>query len=225
MTQAETLTALMQARFSCRAFRPDPVPRSAIESVLNTARHTPSWCNAQPWGVVLTSGPATDGFRTALYEHATSGAKTTPDLESPKSYPGIYGERRRICGWQLYGAVGVTKGDRTASTKQAAENFNLFGAPHVALIHSPKELGPYGALDCGGFITAFCLAAQAHGIATVPQAAIAFHSEFVKDWFGIGDDRLLIAGVSFGYGDESHPANSFRTARAPLDEFVDWREA
>jgi nitroreductase len=29
--------------------------------------------------------------------------------------------------------------------------------------------------------------------------------------------------ISFGYEDEAHPANGFRTGRAPLEEVVEWR--
>lgn len=40
---------LVAARFSCRAYRPDPVPRTAIEQMLEAARLAPSACNQQPW--------------------------------------------------------------------------------------------------------------------------------------------------------------------------------
>ena len=56
MTQLDTLNDLLHARFSCRAFRPDPVPQEHIEQIIEAARHAPSWCNAQPWQVILTSG-------------------------------------------------------------------------------------------------------------------------------------------------------------------------
>ncbi|WP_035654675.1 nitroreductase family protein, partial [Bradyrhizobium sp. STM 3809] len=38
----------MAARFSCRSFRADPVPRAAIERILTAAQKTASWCNSQP---------------------------------------------------------------------------------------------------------------------------------------------------------------------------------
>ena len=102
-------------------------------------------------------------------------------------------------------------------------NFDLFDAPHCAIISSPAELGAYGALDCGGFVTAFTLAAQAEGVATIPQAALAGFSPVLHRHLGIGDDRLILCGISFGYADPDAPANSFRTDRAPVDEIVDWR--
>ncbi|TMV07812.1 nitroreductase [Ruegeria sediminis] len=216
------LDDLLARRHSCRAFRPDPVPRADIERILSSARRVPSWCNAQPWQVVVTSGDETDRFRTALLHEAATGAHA-PDLPFPTSYSGVYQQRRRTCGWALYEAVGVEKGDRAGSAREMMKNFALFGAPHCAIVSSPAELGSYGALDCGGFVTAFTLAAQALGIATIPQAAVASYSPFLHRHFGIPDDRLVLCAISFGYADPDHPANAFRTDRAELDEFVDWR--
>jgi nitroreductase len=222
MTEFETLSALLEARYSCRAFRPDPVPRADIERIIATARLAPSWCNAQPWQLVVTEGDATDRFRTALLEEASKGSGKL-DLAPPEEYPGVYGERRRTCGWQLYDAVGVEKGDRAASAVQMMRNFALFDAPHVAILTSPRALGAYGAMDSGGFVLAFTLAARALGIDTIPQAAVASYPAFVRRWFDIADDRMVLCAISFGYGDPDHPSNSFRTERAAVDEIVEWK--
>lgn len=218
----EDLDALLAERYSCRAFRPDPVPREVIEKIVAAARRVPSWCNAQPWQLVVTSGAETEAFRKAMTETAMQGGHAS-DLPFPKGYSGVYRDRRRDCGWALYEAVGVQKGDRAASAREMMKNYALFGAPHVAIVTSPAELGAYGALDCGGFVTAFCLAARALGVDTVPQAALAGFSPFLRDWFDIPEDRLVICAISFGYADPDHPANSFRTTRAEVDEIVDWR--
>ena len=71
---------LMEGRYSCRAFRPDPVPRVVIERIVDAARKTPSWCNAQPWQVVITSGEETDALRTALREEAKKGVHSSLSL-------------------------------------------------------------------------------------------------------------------------------------------------
>ncbi len=222
MSQIETLDALLSTRFSCRAFKPDPVPRAQIEQIIDTAKRAPSWCNAQPWQLVVTEGDATARFRDALQAEVTTG-QSQLDLEGPSEYPGVYGDRRRAVGWQLYDAVGVTKGDRAASSAQMMRNFALFDAPHVAILTSPRALGGYGAMDSGGFVLSFLLAARALGIDTIPQAAIANYSGFVRDYFDIAEDRMMLCAISFGYADPDHPANSFRTERAPQAEIVEWR--
>ncbi len=218
----DELDALFAARHSCRAFRPDPVPRPTIEQIIATARRVPSWCNAQPWDIALTSGAETDRFRAALQQEMIT-ASPKPDLPFPASYTGVYQDRRRTTGWQLYKAVGVQKGDRAGSARQMMENFTLFGAPHCAILSTPAELGLYGAIDCGSFITGFSLAAQARGVASIAQAAVASYGGFLHRYFDIPDDRHILCAISFGYGDPDHPANSFRTDRADLGTFVDWR--
>ncbi|MGJ4940148.1 nitroreductase [Bradyrhizobium sp. HKCCYLS1011] len=208
----------MRARFSCRRFLPDPVPRATIERILGVAQTTASWCNSQPWRVEITSGAGTEKFRQAMYAAASGGKPTVGDFEFPREYRGVYLDRRRESGFQLYNAVGIPRGDKAGYAKQALENYNFFGAPHVAIIHSDEALGVYGAIDCGGYVTSFMLAAQALGVATVPQAALAFHSDVVRAHFGLGEDRKVICGISFGHPDRDHKANSYRTSRAAITD-------
>lgn len=223
MTQYDTLTDILNTRYSCRAFLPKAVPDATITQIIDAARHVPSWCNAQPWQVVITKGDATDKFRSLMVQTATSGTPPAPDLAWPSKYDGIYGERRRTCGFQLYDAVKIDKSDRAGRAAQMLRNFALFDAPHVAIIHSPANLGPYGAMDTGGFVSAFTLAAAALGVATIAQAAIASYAPQVKDHFQIAQDRLILCAISFGYADAAHPANHFRTGRAAPDDIIVWK--
>jgi len=214
------LDALLRSRHSCRAFRPHPVPDETIAQIVEVAGRAPSWCNSQPWQVIVTRPDETDSLRTALMEAASEPEGGRPDMPFPTAYTGAHRDRRRTCGWQLYDAVGVEKGDRAGSAKQAMENFRLFGAPHTAILTSGAELGPYGALDSGGFLLAFCLAAEAAGVATIPQAAVASQAPLLRDRFAIPEDRLILCTITFGYEDPDHPANAFRTERAPLSEIL-----
>ncbi|SMX40156.1 nitroreductase [Maliponia aquimaris] len=222
MTEAETFAALLKARFSCRGFMPDPVPRDVIEDALADAQHVASWNNVQPWQVIALSPEETAGFATALSANAETATHQS-DIPFPLRYEGIYKERRRACGWQLYDAVGVQKGDRAASGRQMRENFRLFGAPNCLLVTTPKDLGAYGVLDCGAYVMAVMLALQARGVASIAMAAVASFAPFVRARYGIAEDRDLVCAVAFGYADPDHPANSYRTTRAGLDEVVDWR--
>ncbi len=221
--KADILQDILAERFSCRAFKPDPVPRPVIERILAMAQRVPSWCNAQPWKVEIASGASLQGFRSGL-QAAVRAGEAKPDFAWPRAYEGVYQERRRTCGYQLYDAVGVPRGDRAAGARQAMRNFDLFDAPHVAVIHSEEALGPYGAVDCGGFVAGFTLAAQSLGVATIPQAAIASYAAFIRSFFGLPENRLVVCGISFGYADMDAPANGFRTQRAALDDVVAWHD-
>ncbi|MCA8386830.1 nitroreductase [Burkholderia multivorans] len=210
----ETLERIAAERFTCRAYLPDAVPIDVIERIVEIAKRAASWCNVQPWHAIVTSRDTTERFRAALVAHAAQHPGIDADIPFPDEYRGVYGERRREVGYALYAALGIARDDRPARERQVAENFRLFGAPHVALLTIPAELGPYAALDCGAFVASFLLAARAHGVATTAQAGLAHHARFIRRYFGIGDERRFVCGIAFGYADTTHPANAFRSTRA-----------
>ena len=217
MSDVDALERLLADRWSCRGFTDEQVPRDVIERLLTIAQRTPSWCNVQPWQVVITSGEETVRLKEALLESIDYAGT---DFDFPTGYSGVYRERRRASGWQLYEAVGVEKGDREASGLQMLRNFEFFGAPHVAILTTDAELGVYGAIDCGLYVDSFLLAAQALGLGACAQAALAAGAPFLRKWFDLPETRKVVCGISFGYADPDHPTATYRTARAPLDEVV-----
>lgn len=215
-SDAEVLDRLLADRFSCRGFTDEAVDEDVIVAILESAARTPSWCNVQPWQVDVVSGEAVERLRAELMADPTLGS----DYPFPPGYEGEHAERRREVGWQLYRAVGVERGDRDASAREMLRNFEFFGAPHVAIVTAPEPLGTYAAIDCGLFVQSFLLAAQARGVATVAQAALAQKSDVLRRWLDLPSDRLVVCGIAFGHADPDHPANSFRAGRASLDELV-----
>src|ERR1700682_3040662 len=189
------LEELLNERYSVRAFLPQPVPRETIDHVLRVAQRTASWCNSQPWQVLIASGEAKERFRKTIYAEAASGPGHDHDFTPPREYLGVYLERRRESGFQLYNTLGIARGDKAAYAKQALENYNFFGAPHVAIIHTDEPLGVYGAIDCGSYVANFMLPAQALGLATIPQAALAQHSKLIRRHFKLADDRRVVCGI------------------------------
>jgi nitroreductase len=219
-TRIGVLEGLLNERYSCRAFRPDPVPRPTIDRILTVAQRTASWCNSQPWQIVIASGEAKERFRKEIYAEAATGAAEDNDFAFPREYRGIYLARRRESGFQLYNTLGIPRGDKAAYAKQALENYNFFGAPHVAIIHTDEALGIYGAIDCGAYVGNFMLAAQALGLGSIAQAALARRSGLIRRHFKLGDDRRVVCGISFGFPETDHKINSYRTSRASLAEAI-----
>lgn len=213
------LAALLAARYSCRAFREDEVPQETVREIFGLAQRTASWCNTQPWQVVVTRGQATRDLATALLAHAPEHP-VSPDLDLPAGYSGVYDQRRKASGFALYESLGIAREDRASRAEQAMRNFSFFGAPHVAIVTTDREQGTYGAIDCGGYVATLMLAARSVGVDSIAQAAIAMHSDAVRDQLELADDRLVVCAVSFGYADPGHPANGFRTDRATVDDAV-----
>ena len=71
----DVLRRLIFGRATCRAYLPEQVPRDVIRSIVDVARGTASWCNVQPWDLVITSGGSPFGpgrqSRTAQAQDAT----------------------------------------------------------------------------------------------------------------------------------------------------------
>ena len=222
---AGVLDDLLAARYSCRAFHPEPVPEETLQAILQTAQLTASWCNSQSWKLAITRGAGTERLRDALYTAASTGAQDQADIEFPREYRGVHKDRRRISGFQLYNALEIERDDFAGRATQMLENFRFFGAPHVAIVHSDEALGPYGAVDCGGYVANFLNAATAHGVGTIAQAAVAMYPSVLRRELGLDGDRTIVCGIAFGFPDTEHATNSYRTDRAPLSEVVDWIDA
>jgi len=219
-TPDQVLAEILDARYSCRAFGPEPVPEPVIDRMLALAQRTASWCNSQAWQVHLVSGEALAQLTKSLGEHVMSQPQA-PDIPGPTSYDGVYLERRRGAGYGLYEALGIARDDHDGRVTQMLENFRFFGAPHTAVISTPKALGTYGAVDCGAYVSTLLTAAKSLGVDTIAQASIAMYADHVREFLGVAEDRDIVCAVSFGYGDPDHPANAFRTDRADLATVVE----
>ena len=210
----------LNERFSCRKFTSEYPSDQVVRELLTQAQRTASWCNTQPWAVHIVKGQMLKELSDALVLEANSGRKPEPDILFPEKYIGEYKERRKVCGLQLYQSVGIQRGDIDATHEQLLENFRFFGAPYVAFISTPQELGTYGAVDCGLYVSSFMLVAHEMGLATIAQAALASYPDVVRRFLPIEEGRDLLCGISFGLQDESHPVNSYRTERAVIDSAV-----
>lgn len=72
---------LVGQRHSCRAYRPDPVPREHIETMLAAARLAPSACNRQPWRFAVVTAEKTR--RRLFDEGVLPGLRSGWILEAP----------------------------------------------------------------------------------------------------------------------------------------------
>lgn len=71
------------------------------------------------------------------------------------------------------------------------------------------------------FIQNILLAAQEFGLATCPQAAFAEYPDVVREVLNLANVDI-ICGIAIGYEDASHPLNSYRTKREPVEIFTRW---
>ena len=77
---AAALERLLCTRFSARKFQPRAVPRATLDQILQMAQRTPSWCNIQPWQIVMVSGAPLNALRERMWQHARDGAPASPNF-------------------------------------------------------------------------------------------------------------------------------------------------
>jgi nitroreductase len=82
-----------------------------------------------------------------------------------------------------------------------------------------RKLGPGQWADLGGYIHALMFLARAHGLDTCPQESWARMHKIVRTFVKMPPEQMLFCALAIGYGDHAHPANSFRSPRAPLADF------
>ncbi len=213
------VTQAVATRRSVRAFLDREVPDATLRGIFEGAQRAASWCNIQPWRVVVASGDRRRRYIAALSEAASSRPPET-DIPFPGDYPEPYGTHRRACGKALYEAMGVERTDGVGRQAAWMRNFAAFDAPHVALVGLDKRFGMYGTLDLGCWLGTLMLLATAEGVATCAQASLAVYPDIARTFFELPDDVNLIFGVGLGYEDTSAKANDCRTTREPLDRNV-----
>jgi len=209
------IASLLQQRNSTRGFLPDPVAPETLDALFAMAQRAPSWCNIQPWRLVVTDPPLTKTVSEALLACAKSQLPAA-DVPFPLVYPEPYDGFRKKCGGALYGAMGIAREDKSKRYDAWLRNYEIFGAPHLVVVSRDKRLGEYATLDVGVWLGTLLLAAQSLGIHTCPMASIAAYPQPLRELLDIPEDELILFGIAIGNADPKVAANSARTTREPV---------
>lgn len=210
-------------RRSVRGFLPKPVPREVLEEVLALAQRAPSNCNVQPWRVYIASGDTIERLRAALVAAAMKA--DSPAMLAPvDEFVGDYRKKQIACAVELYGKMGIERGDRLGRFNASLRNFQFFDAPHVAYVCMSKSFGIGVALDVGMYVQTLMLAMHSRGVGSCAQASLRAFPELVAAHLGIPDEEQILCGLSFGYEDPSVAANQTRQPRDPISANVFFRD-
>lgn len=216
------------SRRSIRAFLPTPVSRDKVHAILDVARHAASGMNTQPWRVHVLMGAAKQRLSDAIAALDNDGDASTGLAEPYHYYPlewvPPYVDRRRKVGWDLYGLLGIAKGDKARMHAQHGRNYRFFDAP-VGLIFTVDRVMQAGTLmDYGMFLQSVMVAARARGLDTCPQVAFTKFHQVIHAELGIPDSEMVVCGMSLGHANPASVENTLVTERESVESFTTFHE-
>jgi nitroreductase len=218
------IDGVIRGRRSVRGFLSTPVPRQPILEILDVAARAPSGTNTQPWKVIVVTGEKKEALSRELIATAldpeADAAHSQEYAYYPEKWIPPYIERRRKVGYDLYGLLGIAKGDRERMAAQFARNYGFFGAPVGLIFTIDRIMGQGSWLDYGMFLQNVMLAAGGRGLATCPQAAFCKYHRIVSRHLHIPEGEMVVCGMALGYEDPSLIENSLRTERESASNFT-----
>ncbi|MCI2285762.1 nitroreductase family protein [Colwellia sp. MSW7] len=215
-----SVIALLEKRYSTRAYLDTPVSQALLETIFAQAQRAPSNCNVQPWQTYVVSGEKKESLKSDLLKAVMSGVPPNPDFNWLPKYEGIHRERQFGSANALYSSIGVTREDKRGRQLAMLRNWQFFDAPHVAFFTMDKYLDIMGAVDLGIYAQTLSLIMNEHGISSCMQGALGQFPDPVKRSLNLPDNRGILFGMSFGYADEKAPINNTRTNREHMTNAV-----
>jgi LAO/AO transport system ATPase len=207
-------------RRSVRAFLPRPVPRATVERILAVATRAPSGTNTQPWKVYALAGAAKARLTQAIAAAFDAGESTREFDYYPTKWFEPYLGRRRKIGWDLYGLLGIGRGDKAKSHAQHRRNYLFFDAPVGLVFTIDRDLETGSWLDYGMFLENVMVAARARGLDTCPQAAWMEFPQQIAELLGLAPNEQVVCGMALGYADPDAIENRLVTEREPVAGFA-----
>lgn len=217
-----SVMAALEGRRSVRAFLPDPVPPDVVGRILTAAARAPSGSNVQPWQAYVLTGEAKSALQEdVMAAHEAGGGEHAAEYAYyPAAWRDPYLSRRRKVGWDLYGTLGIQRGDTVRMARQHGRNYLFFDAPVGMVFTIDRDLGQGSWMDYGFFLQGLATAARAYGLDTCFQAAFAQYHRILQVRLAIPAERMVVCGMALGHADPDAPENGLLTERAPLDAWV-----
>lgn len=192
----------IQQRRSIRKYKPDAVPKEAIEQIIQAGRLAPSSKNRQPWQFIITTGSAKDESLCAMQR----------GLEREKNAPLLPESAQHLNG-----------AEHTLRIMQKAPVIIYIVNPlglelQRSLTAEERIYEICNAQSVGAAIENMTLTATEQGLGSLWICDIYFAYEELTDWLNI--DGKLLAALAVGYADEAPQARP----RKDISDLVEWRQ-
>jgi nitroreductase len=128
----------------------------------------------QPWRVQVLTGAPLEEFYALVASRAAAGVqeKVQDEVYPPELWESHRSYRLRT-GEDLYGAIGIERGDKAGLQQQFAENYRFFGAPAALFFSLDRRFGAPQWSDMGMLMQTNMLLAVERGLGNCAQECCA----------------------------------------------------
>lgn len=211
----------IKARYSVRAYMPEPVPKEVLAELMEAALRAPSWANTQSWEFAVVGGEVMWELKEVLGAKAAAQEERYPDVPRPE-WPSPYRERRRELGNQIYNLLGIDRNDTEKQLQWFVHMYRFFDAPNAIIVYTDRGLSEWALLNIGLVAQTIALAALNYGLGTTILAAGVSYPDEIRRLLNISDNKQLVLAIAIGYPDLEAKLSKFRSNRVPLDSVVNW---
>lgn len=214
----------IRSRKSIRGFKPDPVPRTVLEEVLQIACRAPSTMNTQPWEFVVVSGPVLKQIVRENVKMLRGGVMIQPE-HVITGWPNrsVYRERQVEVARRIFRLMGIPREDKEKRAAWMERGFRFFDAPAAVIILTDTALGESGPLmDIGAVMQSICLAALSFGLGTCIEDQGVMYPAGIRSILDIPDSKRILISIAIGHPDPDFPANRVESPREDIAAISTW---
>ena len=141
--------------------------------------------------------------------------------EAPNIFPPeAFQHYRSELGVEVYGSMGIARGDKAARMVAVLRNFEFFGALLVGIVCMHQDLGKADALSVGMYLQTLLLALTARGLGTCVEVSLAGYPDVVRTQLSVPPDLAIICGLAVGFPDPDFPTNKLNIGREAVEKSV-----
>ncbi|MFP4212701.1 MAG: nitroreductase [Desulfohalobiaceae bacterium] len=218
------LMQAIQNRRSIRGFKPDPVPRETLQSILQAAVRAPSAMNSQPWEFTVLAGSPLQEIQNKSSQRFRAGENPAPEL-APGNWPrdSVYRKRQTELAKEIFKLLDIGREDQEKRLAWAEKGIRFFEAPAAIVVCTDKQLPECEPLlDIGAAVQNICLAAVEQGLGTCIEVQGVGYPDLIRQVTGIGADKRILLGIAVGWPDWEDPANQLYSSREEPESLTTW---
>ena len=208
------ITEAIAARRSIRAFLSRPVEPEKLAAMFDTAKHSPSWANSQPWEAFVATGETLERIKAGFQACYADKVAVAPETPRPVAWSEPAIKRREALH------PGMERDCGEAAKEFGKLNQTLFRAPAVIYLCMDRRLSQWSLYDIGAYAQSLMLAAVEQGLGTIPAIQLTNFPELLHRELQIPEQMQITIGIAVGYPDLEHGINRFRSERVQPEQNV-----